>query len=86
MIPTLINCTCCIIKPHAIRNGNLGKIIRAITAEKYVITTMKMIQLDNASAAEFYEVYKGVVPDYMVYFNINSVNKNIHLLILIQSG
>lgn len=70
MIPTLTNCTCCIIKPHAIRDGNLGKIIRAITNEKYVITTMKMFYMDNVSAAEFYEVYKGVVPDYMVILNM----------------
>ncbi|XP_077298238.1 nucleoside diphosphate kinase homolog 7 isoform X2 [Arctopsyche grandis] len=65
MAPSMINCTCCVIKPHAIRDGNLGKIIKAITDERFVIMTMKMFYMDNVSAAEFYEVYKGVVPDYM---------------------
>lgn len=60
------NCTCCIVKPHILREGRLGSVLSAIAQEGYHITALKMVYMENANAAEFYEVYKGVVPDYMV--------------------
>ncbi|KAJ8975378.1 hypothetical protein NQ317_010023 [Molorchus minor] len=60
----LKNTTCCIIKPHAIHDGNLGHIISAINESHFKITAAKMVYLSNANADEFLEVYKGVVSDY----------------------
>uniref|UniRef100_A0A8P4KTS8 Nucleoside diphosphate kinase homolog 7 n=1 Tax=Dicentrarchus labrax TaxID=13489 RepID=A0A8P4KTS8_DICLA len=46
------DCTCCIIKPHAISEGR----------EHYI--SFSQFNVDRANAEEFYEVYKGVVTEY----------------------
>lgn len=60
----LVNATCCVIKPHAIREGNLGNIIKTITDSYFKLTAAQMFYLGNANADVFLEVYKGVVADY----------------------
>jgi nucleoside-diphosphate kinase len=62
--PILNNCSCLIIKPHAISEGNAGKIIDIILSEGFEISSMEMFYLDKTTAEEFYEVYKGVLPEY----------------------
>lgn len=58
------NSTCCVIKPHIMREGKLGYILSAITECSFKITAMRMFYLNNANAEEFLEVYKGVVSDF----------------------
>lgn len=59
------NCTCCIIKPHAIQEGNAGTIIDMILQEGFEISSMQMFSLDKPTAEEFFEVYKGVLPEFV---------------------
>ena len=59
------NCTCCIIKPHAVANGDAGKIIDIILEEGFEISAMEMFTLDKPTADEFFEVYKGVLPEFV---------------------
>ncbi|KAF5916600.1 hypothetical protein HPG69_005395 [Diceros bicornis minor] len=65
------NCTCCIIKPHAISEGKcytisrlLGKILMSIRDAGFEISAMQMFNMDRVNVEEFYEVYKGVVSEY----------------------
>ncbi|XP_035997437.1 nucleoside diphosphate kinase 7 isoform X1 [Fundulus heteroclitus] len=58
------DCTCCIIKPHAISEGLTGKILNSISAAGFEISALEMFNVDRANAEEFYEVYKGVVTEY----------------------
>ncbi|CAK7305943.1 Nucleoside diphosphate kinase 7 [Vulpes lagopus] len=58
------NCTCCIIKPHAISEGLLGKILMTIRDAGFEISAMQMFNMDRVNIEEFYEVYKGVVSEY----------------------
>ena len=58
----LTNCSLCIIKPHAFACA--GKIIDRILDEGFEISAMQSFFLDRATAEEFFELYKGVVPDY----------------------
>ncbi|KAM4629653.1 nucleoside diphosphate kinase homolog 7 [Polymixia lowei] len=58
------DCTCCIIKPHAISEGLAGKILNSISAAEFEISALQMFNMDRANAEEFYEVYKGVVTEY----------------------
>lgn len=58
------NCTCCIIKPHAISEGLLGKILIAIRDACFEMSAIQMFKMDRANVEEFYEVYKGVVSEY----------------------
>uniref|UniRef100_A0A8C5U630 Nucleoside diphosphate kinase homolog 7 n=1 Tax=Malurus cyaneus samueli TaxID=2593467 RepID=A0A8C5U630_9PASS len=59
------NCTCCIIKPHAVNEGLAGKIVKAILKEGFEISALQMFNLERTSVEEFYEIYKGVVPEYL---------------------
>lgn len=61
-VPYLNNCSCLVIKPHAIEHA--GKIIDIILKEGFEISCMEMFYLDKTSAEEFFDVYKGVLPEY----------------------
>lgn len=61
---TLDNCTCCIIKPHAVKAKNAGPIIDAIISQGYEISAMRTLLFERVQAEEFLEVYKSVVPEY----------------------
>ncbi|XP_075445540.1 nucleoside diphosphate kinase homolog 7 isoform X2 [Ascaphus truei] len=58
------DCTCCIIKPHAVSEGLTGKIVNAILDADFKISAIQMFTMEKANAEEFYEVYKGVVAEY----------------------
>lgn len=55
------DCACCVIRPHAVADGHCGSIIGLIPFE---ISAMELFKLDEVAAAEFLEVYDGVVPHY----------------------
>ena len=59
------NCTLCIIKPHVIKEGLAGQIIDMILSEGFEISAMEMFNLSRAVVEEFYDVYKGVLPEYV---------------------
>jgi nucleoside-diphosphate kinase len=58
----LNNCSCLVIKPHAIQDA--GKIIDIVLSEGFEISCMEMFYMDKTIAEEFFEVYKGVLPEY----------------------
>lgn len=57
------NCSLAVILPHAIAEGKAGAMIEEIS-QALQINCVQMFTLGSANAAEFYEVYKGVVPEY----------------------
>ena len=59
----LSDCTLCIIKPSALVAGYQGLAIDQIL-QNFNVTAMELFRLDRANAGEFFEVYKGVVPEY----------------------
>ena len=59
------NCTCCIIKPHIVQSGLAGQVIDMILQEGFEISSMEMFTLDRPTAEEFFEVYKGVLPEFV---------------------
>lgn len=61
----LNNCTCAIIKPHVIKEGNAGRIIDMILEEGFEISAMELFNLDLPTAEEYFEVYKGVLPEFL---------------------
>jgi len=63
-IPQLSNCSCLIIKPHIILEGRAGKVIDILLSNGFEISAMEMFYLDKVTAEEFFEVYKGVLPEY----------------------
>eukprot|EP00899_Mesostigma_viride_P026546 jgi/Mesvir1/7076/Mv09187-RA.1 len=57
------NSTCGLVKPHAVKEGVLGAILDQILS-RFSITALEMFSLDRANANEFFEAYKGVVPEF----------------------
>lgn len=49
-------------------DGKCGDILLCITENIFVIKAMKMFNLKRQHCEEFYEVYNGVSPDYLVWF------------------
>lgn len=60
----LKNTTCCVIKPHAVKERKIGNIIIMIERSGYEITAIKVCTLNTEEAEKFHEVYKYVVPEY----------------------
>ena len=61
----LNNCSLCLIKPHVIRNGQLGQVIDMILQAGFEISAAEMFYLSRPVIEEFYDVYKGVLPEYL---------------------
>ena len=61
---TLDSCTCCIIKPHAVKERLVGPILDTIISQGYEVSAIETLHFDRVQAEEFLEVYKGVVPEY----------------------
>lgn len=57
------NCTLCVVRPHAFTSA-AGEIVSRILSEGFEISAMKVWFMDRATAEEFLEVYKGVMPEY----------------------
>lgn len=60
----LSDCTCVVVKPHAVAAGQLGAIVDALLGDGFMISAMQMVVLEKAQAAEFLEVYRGVVAEF----------------------
>mmetsp|Transcript_3279 Transcript_3279/g.4835 ORF Transcript_3279/g.4835 Transcript_3279/m.4835 type:complete len:367 (-) Transcript_3279:32-1132(-) len=53
-----------LIKPHAVTEGLIGKILGTLLSYSMDILALETFTLDTANAADFLEVYKGVLPEY----------------------
>ena len=61
----LDNCTLCLIKPHIIKEGKLGQVLDMILESGFEISAMELFNLSRPIIEEFYDVYKGVLPEYL---------------------
>lgn len=61
---TFDSCTCCIVKPHAIKSKNLGQILDTILTQGFTISAATSLQFSKVQAEEFLEVYRGVASDF----------------------
>ena len=59
------NCTLCIIKPHILREGLAGQVVDEITTAGFEVSAMELFNLTRPVIEEFYDVYKGVLPEYL---------------------
>lgn len=61
---TLDSCTCCVIRPHAVKAKVVGDILDIIIKQGYELSAVDSFQFDKKQSEEFLEVYKGVIPEY----------------------
>jgi len=52
-----------IVRAHAIKESALGRIIDQVLGSGFEVLNASMLQLTRPNAGEFFEVYKGVVPE-----------------------
>ncbi|GFH57430.1 hypothetical protein CTEN210_13906 [Chaetoceros tenuissimus] len=50
--------TCCVIKPHILKNGRAGEVIQEILDRGFKINAAQIFHLDRDRASEFYEAYE----------------------------
>jgi len=62
--PCLKNSTCCIIKPHAVRDKCYGHIISDILSHGWTINIINTVQFNLDQARQFLEIYQGVVDEF----------------------
>ncbi|RHY30198.1 hypothetical protein DYB32_004545 [Aphanomyces invadans] len=55
---TFTNCTCCVIQPHVLKEGQTGAVVDAILDSGLTITAMELFNLDRTSASEFLERFR----------------------------
>jgi len=58
------NSSLLLVRPHAVRDRKLGAIVAMLIESGFACNSMAMVQLSRPNAQEFFEVYKGVVPEY----------------------
>ncbi|RLN80917.1 hypothetical protein BBJ28_00003404 [Nothophytophthora sp. Chile5] len=62
---TFADCTCCVVLPHVLKEALAGEVVASIQRDGGVrITAIELFTLDRTTAAEFLEVYEGVVPHF----------------------
>lgn len=59
------NSTLAIIKPHCIKDGLLGRILNEILTHGFKIEAMRMLMMARGNCEEFYEVYRGILPEFI---------------------
>jgi nucleoside-diphosphate kinase len=65
LLASISDTALCIVKPHAVRAKLAGKIIKQIVDAGFRITGAATFAVDLAQATEFYEVYRGVAPEFV---------------------
>lgn len=58
------NCTLCLIRPHIVKEGRAGEIVSVIMKAGFEVSAARMLHFTRLEAAEFLDVYKGVIPHY----------------------
>jgi nucleoside-diphosphate kinase len=53
-----------VIKPHLVKSGLVGDVLNTVLEQGYEISALQTFDLTRTNAAEFLEVYKGVVQDF----------------------
>lgn len=59
------NCTLCIVKPHILKECKAGEVIDMILQAGFELSAAEIFYLSRPVIEEFYDVYKGVLPEYL---------------------
>ncbi|CAM9681881.1 unnamed protein product [Hapterophycus canaliculatus] len=54
-------CTLCVVKPHVVREGKLGRLLSLVIQRGFEVVGLQMMNLGEAGAEELLRPYRGVV-------------------------
>jgi nucleoside-diphosphate kinase len=61
----LTKCSLLLIKPHILQNRQLGRVLDILLTEgAFELSALQLFFMNKTTACEFFEVYKGVVPEF----------------------
>lgn len=80
------NCSLCIIRPHAMREGQAGQVVDALLGAGLEISAMQTYSLLKSQAENFYEVYKTVIPSAQYHAMIGELASGVCLAIEVRSN
>lgn len=61
----LTNCSLLLMKPHIIQSKQVGAVIdRLLSIGGFEISALQMFHLNKGTACEFFELYKGIMPEF----------------------
>ena len=63
-LPCMAGASLLAVRPHALQDHSLGSIMTKVMERGFGVAGMELFNIDTANAAEFLEVYRGVVPEY----------------------
>mmetsp|Transcript_84490 Transcript_84490/g.262343 ORF Transcript_84490/g.262343 Transcript_84490/m.262343 type:complete len:342 (+) Transcript_84490:81-1106(+) len=78
-------CSLCIIRPHAMREGQAGEVIDALMGAGLEISAMQTFSLLKSQAENFYEVYKTVIPSAQYHAMIGELASGVSLAMEVRS-
>lgn len=53
-----------ILRPRILKEGQVGDVLQAILDSRFEISALELFRLDAMTAEEFWQVYRGVMPQY----------------------
>jgi len=78
-------CSLCIVRPHAMREGQAGEVVEALMGAGLEISAMQTYSLLKSQAENFYEVYKTVLPSAQYHAMIGELSSGVCLAIEVRS-
>lgn len=82
---TFNNCSLCIIRPHAMREGQAGPVISTLFDAGFEVSAMQSYVLLKNQAENFYEVYKTVLPSAQYQSMISELASGLCLAIEVRA-
>lgn len=73
------NCSLCIVRPHAVREGHAGEVIDAVLNAGLEISAMQTYSLLKSQAENFCEVYKTVIPSATYHAMVSELSSGVCL-------
>jgi nucleoside-diphosphate kinase len=80
------NCSVCIIRPHAVREGNTGFVFNALAQAGFEISAVQSYSLTRPQAENFYEVYKTVLPSAHYMAMISEIASGVCIVLEVRAG
>lgn len=77
-------CSLCIIRPHAMKEGQAGEVLDALRGAGLEISALQTYSLLKSQAEMFYEVYKTVLPSAQYHAMINELSSGLCLAVEVR--
>lgn len=79
------NCSVCIVRPHAMREGLAGAVVGELLQAGFELSAMQTFSMHRPQVENFYEVYKTVIPSAQYSGAVSELSSGLCLVIEVRS-